>query len=206
MFANRREAGRLLAKELQSFKANSSLILAIPRGGVVVGDEIAQKMDVHLDVIVSKKVTPPDYPEYAIGAIMHDGTVYWNIPWQNFLTSQDRDEEIEKKKKEVQRRLEKFRGSSRYELDGKVVIMVDDGIATGSTVFVILEWLSKQNPKKIVVAVPVIAAQTYEAIKKVAGNVVALEIPYDFSAVGQFYEEFEQVTDEEVLSILGKYK
>ncbi len=211
VFANRTEAGRRLAEELQ-YLNETKLVLAIPRGGVVVGNEIAKKINCSLDVIVSKKLTPPDHPEFAIGAIMHDGTVYFNTNWQEYLQKNQLEEEIRKKKEEVIRRLEKFRGNSKYELGNKTVILVDDGIATGATVFVILNWLSKQKPKKIIVAVPVMPPQAFQYIEmefvmnKVVEKIIVLDVPPGFSAVGQFYKEFDQVSDEEVVSILEKYK
>lgn len=205
MFKNRIEAGRRLGEKLQHLRGNN-VVLAIPRGGVIVGHEIAKKINCSLDVIVSKKLTPPDYPEFAIGAIMHDGTVYFNTNWQQYLQENELEDEIRKKKEEVLRRLEKFRGSSKYEFKDKTIILVDDGIATGSTIFAILKWLSKQNTKKIFIAVPVLPAQTYQKIMKSVHKLEALEIPMDFSAVGQFYKEFDQVSDEEVVSILEKYK
>lgn len=211
VFANRTEAGRRLAEELQ-YLNETKLVLAIPRGGVVVGNEIAKKINCSLDVMVSKKLTPPDHPEFAIGAIMHDGMVYFNTNWQEYLQKNQLEDEIRKKKEEVIRRLEKFRGNSKYELGNKTIILVDDGIATGATVFVILNWLSKQKPKKIIVAVPVMPPQAFQYIgtefvmNKVVEKIIVLDIPPDFSAVGQFYKEFDQVSDEEVVSILEKYK
>ena len=102
-------------------------------------------------------------------------------------------------------RLEEYRGSSEYDVSGKSVILVDDGIATGSTVFAILNWLEKQNIKEIILAIPIMPASTYEIMKQKVSSIVALETPEDFSAVGQFYRSFDQVSDEEVMQVLENY-
>jgi len=204
---NRIDAGNKLAEKLTDIvKGEESIVLAIPRGGVVVGNEISKKLRCHLDIIISKKITPQSSPEYAIGAITHDGTIYRGEHWDRFSQEPKFQDEKNKKKLEVKRRLEEYRGNSDYKFDNKTVVLVDDGIATGSTVFVLLKWLSKQNIKRIILAVPVIPATTYEEMKPLVDNLVALEIPTEFSAVGKFYKEFDQVSDNEVITILNKFK
>ena len=204
---NRKVAGQRLAEKIFNIlKEEKPIVLAIPRGGVVVGEEIAKKLDCSLDVIISKKITPPSSPEYAIGAITHDGTIYYGQYWNNFSQEPNFDKEISKKKLEVKRRLEEYRGSSNYKFNNKTVILVDDGIATGATVFVLLKWLSEKKVKRIILAVPVIPRNTYEEMKPLVDSIVALEIPVEFYAVGQFYKEFDQVSDKEVMTILNKFK
>ena len=204
---NRKVAGQRLAEKIFNIlKEEKPIVLAIPRGGVVVGEEIAKKLDCSLDVIISKKITPPSSPEYAIGAITHDGTIYYSQYWNNFSQEPNFDEEISKKKLEVKRRLEEYRGSANYKFNNKTVILVDDGIATGATVFVLLKWLSEKKVKRIILAVPVIPRNTYEEMKPLVDSIVALEIPGEFYAVGQFYKEFDQVSDKEVMTILNKFK
>ena len=204
---NRKVAGQRLAEKIFNIlKEEKPIVLAIPRGGVVVGEEIAKKLDCSLDVIISKKITPPSSPEYAIGAITHDGTIYYGQYWNNFSQEPNFDEEISKKKLEVKRRLEEYRGSANYKFNNKTVILVDDGIATGATVFVLLKWLSEKKVKRIILAVPVIPRNTYEEMKPLVDSIVALEIPGEFYAVGQFYKEFDQVSDKEVMTILNKFK
>ncbi|MEX2312935.1 MAG: phosphoribosyltransferase family protein, partial [Nitrosopumilaceae archaeon] len=154
----------------------------------------------------SKKITPPSSPEYAIGAITHDGTIYQSQYWDIFSQEPKFEEEINKKKSEVKRRLEEYRGSADYKFDNKTVILVDDGIATGATVFVLLKWLSEKKVKRIILAVPVIPLNTYKEMKPLVDAIVTLEIPVEFYAVGQFYEEFGQVSDKEVMTILDKFK
>jgi len=207
MIKNRSDAGNKLAEKLTDIvKGEESIVLAIPRGGVVVGKEISKKLICPLDVIISKKITPQSFPEYAIGAITHDGTIYRSEHWDRFSQVSKFEDEKNKKKLELKRKLEKYRGNSDYEFGNKTVILVDDGIATGSTVFVLLKWLSKHNVKRIILAVPVIPATTYEEMKPLVDNLVALEIPTEFSTVGEFYEEFDQVSDNEVIKILYKFK
>lgn len=203
MIKNRKEAGKLLAVKLKD--VTNPVVLAIPRGGVIVGNEIAEKLDCPLDVAISKKITPPNHPEFAIGAITHDGTTYQSKNWECFSNNPSFQDELDNKKNEVQRRLKKYRGNTSYKFDDKTIIVVDDGIATGSTVFAIFNWLSKLNLKRIILAVPVMPRNTYAMMKNYVLKIIFLEIPDDFSAVGQFYEEFAQVSDDEVLSILSKY-
>lgn len=203
MFKDRVEAGQILSEKIHS--RDNVVVLAIPRGGVIVGHEIAKKLGCKLDIVISKKITPPDNPEFAIGAITHDGTLFRSNYWDNYAEYPDLDAEIQKKKQEVKRRLEEYRGSSEYDVSGKSVILVDDGIATGSTVFAILNWLEKQNTKEIILAIPVMPASTYEIMKQKVSSIVALETPEDFSAVGQFYRSFDQVSDEEVMQVLENY-
>jgi putative phosphoribosyl transferase len=207
MIKNRTEAGQKLAEKLQDIvKGNNVIVLAIPRGGVVVGVEIAKKLGCMLDVVIAKKITPPDNPEYAVGAITHDGTIYYGPHWKQFSQVPNFEKEIMIKKLQVKKRLENFRANDKYKIDGKTVILVDDGIATGATVFVLLKWLSKQNIEGIILATPVIPANTFEEMTPSVNSIVALQIPNDFHAVGQFYQNFDEVSDEEVLNILKKFK
>lgn len=205
-FKDRIEAGEKLAEKILEYVKEEAIVLAIPRGGIIIGQEIAKKLDCQLDVIVSKKITPPRYPEYAIGAITHDGIIFQSENWNKFSSEPDFDEEVNQKKLEVKRRIEEYRGNSEYDFDDKTVILVDDGIATGATVIVLLKWLSTQNIKKVILAIPVIPQDTLQKIKPMMNSIITLETPKEFSSVGQFYEEFEQVSDEEVMNILSNFK
>ena len=206
MIRDRIEAGQLLAEKLLALDIKEPLVLAVPRGGVIVGHEIANKLRCKLDIIISKKITPPDNPEFGIGAITYDGTLYKGEYWNYYSDNTKFDDEITKKIKEVKRRLEEYRGTTDYKLEENAVILVDDGIATGSTVFAILDWLFNQKSKKILLAIPVIPASTYRILEKKISPIITLEIPTEFSAVGQFYEQFDQVSDQEVKEILLAYK
>ncbi|MBM2851617.1 MAG: Phosphoribosyltransferase [Candidatus Nitrosotenuis sp.] len=204
---DRLHAGRLLAEKLLPIvRGKRCLILAIPRGGVIVGDEIARKLGFPLDVIISKKITPPDYPEYAIGAITYDGVLYYGHEWERYSNDSRFEAEINKKKMEVKRQIEAYRGNTDYNFDDKTIILVDDGIATGATVCAILQWLLQKQVKEIILAAPVIPFVTQEIIKQFGIQIIALETPMDFSSVGQFYRKFDQVPDQIVVSILEKYK
>lgn len=205
MIKDRVEAGQLLGDNLIKCNLENPVVLAIPRGGVILGHEIAKKLGCKLDVVISKKITPPENPEYAIGAITHDGTLYKSDYWDNYSSDENFADELARKKQEVKRRLEEYRKTTEYDFEGKTIVLVDDGIATGSTVFAILNWLSKQRTKKVLLAISVIPADTYDAIKPKVSNVVTLEIPTSFSSVGQFYSSFEQVSDDEVKEILVQY-
>ncbi len=204
MIKDRSQAGNLLADKLGDVK--DGLILAIPRGGLVVADQIADKLGCKLDVVISKKVTPPEYSEFAIGSIIHDGTLFKGEHWDKFSSHPNFSQELLKKKEEVKRRLEEFRGSSTYDLKEKTVIVVDDGIATGATVYAILSWLRKQGPNKIILAVPVLPASIYDTIKSQVSKLVTLEAPSEFSSVGQFYQNFDQISEEQAKKIINKHQ
>jgi predicted phosphoribosyltransferase len=207
MMHDRLHAGRLLAEKLVTIiKGKNCLILAIPRGGIIVGDEIARKLGYPLDIIISKKITPPDYPEYAVGAITYDGVLYYGHDWERYSNDPRFEAEINKKRMEVKRQIEAYRGNTDYNFDDKTIILVDDGIATGATVCAILQWLIQKQVKEIILATPVIPFVTQEIIKQFGIQIIALETPMDFSSVGQFYRKFDQVPDQIVLSILEKYK
>jgi len=205
MIKDRVEAGQFLGDSLTKHHIENPVVLTIPRGGVIVGHEIAKKLGCELDVVISKKITPAENPEYAIGAITYDGTLYKGNYWDNYSSDENFEDELTRKKQEVKRRLEEYRRTTEYDLEGKTIVLVDDGIATGSTVFAILNWLSKQSTKKVLLAIPVIPADTYEVVKDKVSDVVTLQIPTSFSSVGQFYSSFEQVSDDEVKEILGQY-
>jgi predicted phosphoribosyltransferase len=206
IFKDRVDAAEKLAKKLRSLKINDPLILAIPRGGVITGDIIAKELGAKLDIIVSRKAGAPYNPELAIGAVMHDGSFFpntdviigLNVP-KKFI-----EEEIASELKEIERRLNKFRGGKDYDLVGKTVILVDDGIATGATMFAAIEWVKNQKPKRLIVAIPVGPRDAIERLSKVA-EVVVLDAPVFFNAVGEFYEYFEQVEDYRVMEIMSSY-
>jgi len=206
MIKDRIEAGKLLGKRISTLDIKEPIVLAIPRGGMIVGHEVAKVLNCKLDVVISKKITPPENPEYAIGAITYDGTIYEGEYWNKFTNYPNFDEELDRKKIEVKRRLEEYRGTADYNLKEKTIILVDDGIATGSTVFAILNWLNKQNVEKILLAIPVIPVSTHADIERKVSQIIALEIPFEFSAVGQFYKEFDQVSDQEVKKIIKCYR
>lgn len=196
-FRNRREAGWLLGKKLLEFRLKDPVVFGIPRGGVVVADEVSRVLNCPLSVVVSTKIPHPANPEYAIGAISEDGVI--SIREELFL-----DENIlESRKRQLKEKIEKFRGGKNIPpLRGKTATVVDDGLATGETMLVSILALKKKKPDKIICAVPVSSREAMERIEKEVDEFVSLFIPPLFFAVGGFYEDFREITDEEVISIL----
>jgi len=208
-FSNRIEAGRRLAESLEEFAGDGGVVLAIPRGGVVLGYEIAQKLHMELDVIVPRKLGAPDNPELAIGAIAEDGTAILDdklVAYLGVKTDYIR-EESERQKLEIKRRLKLYRQDAPpLSVKGRDVLVVDDGIATGSTMKAALASLKAQGAKNIVVAVPVGPPSTISELQKMADKVVCLYMPEYFQAIGQFYEDFTQTSDKEVIELLRRNK
>jgi len=188
---------------------NEIIIMAIPRGGVVIGDIIASSLGAELDIVVSRKIGAPHNPELAIGAVMHDGSFFPNEHVIRTLNVQQEyiNEQIFVQEKEIQRSLVRFRGSKQYVLMNKIVILVDDGIATGATMIAAIRWLGGQQPKTLMVAVPVAPKDTFDRLKEEqkVDQVIVLFLPVAFSAVGEFYKDFSQVSDEEVIEIMRRY-
>lgn len=203
-FENREEAGILLAEKLKEFKNKSSLVLGIPRGGVLVAKKIADQLGLPLDIIAVKKIPSPYSSELAIGAVGPKKTVYWDEELCRTLrvTREIRNKELRIKEKEREERERILRGGKIYNFRNKTVILVDDGVATGATVLVSQKFLKAQKAKKIILAVPVISKETLGNIKQYFDSVITLSVEEEFMAVGQFYRDFPQVTDEEVIDII----
>lgn len=208
-FDNRVEAGKRLASALEDFAGKNAIILAIPRGGVVVGYEIAKALSLPLDVIIPRKIGAPDNPELAIGAMTEDGTVILDNNLIAYLGVQQDyiEEESERQKHEIERRLKFYRQNEPYpRLKGLEVIIVDDGIATGSTMKAALASVKNKGAKTVTIAVPVAPPSTIKELKNGADRVVSLYTPEFFQAIGQFYSDFNQTTDEEVIQLLKQSK
>jgi putative phosphoribosyl transferase len=207
-FYDRAEAGRLLAENLGSYANRSDvLVLALPRGGVPVAAEVAKKLDAPLDIFVVRKLGLPGHSELAMGAIASGGVRVFNGDVVNALRIPDEmiDAVTAREMAELQRREKLYRGNrSAPEVEGKTVILVDDGIATGSTMLAAVAALRQSNAGRIVVAAPVIAPSTYYQIRQAADDVAAVMVPDNFYAVGQWYEEFGQTTDDEVREVLAQ--
>ncbi|MBU1146469.1 phosphoribosyltransferase [Patescibacteria group bacterium] len=207
LFKNRLEAGEKLAVALDKFKnAKNAIILALPRGGVVVGFEVAQKLNLPLDIIVPRKIGAPANPEFAIGAITEQGVgVFDEMTVGAYgITESYLQNEIKKEKAEAVRRLKLYR-SSRPPLDlkNKTAILVDDGLATGLTMRAAIKSVKRMGAEKIIVAIPVTSPEAVELVQKEVDEIIYLEAPAFFGAVGSFYEEFRQTTDEEVIDLLS---
>jgi len=201
----------MLAEKLQWLIerwTNSLIVLAIPRGGVVTGDVIANSLGIMLDVVIAKKVGDPSNTEFAIGAVAPDGSF---TPNEDLVSSLDIpvqyiEETVLALNKEIDRRLMKFRGSTTYDLKGKVALLVDDGVATGTTMFAAIKWLKTQRLKKLIVAIPVGPRDTIEKLRDMVDKLIVLHSPSIFGAVGAFYKDFSQVTDDQVVQIMRKYR
>lgn len=206
MFKDRVGAGRLLAEKLSSFKGKDTVVLAIPRGGVVVGQIIADHLGCPLDALIVKKLGAPYNPELAIGAVAHGGVVYWDegLVEATGTTEEHKNKELRIKNDELRKR--EFylrRGKGKLNVSGKITIVTDDGVATGATTIAAARAVRKMGPSKIILATPVIAAATVDTIKKEVDELIYLDAPMNFQAVGQFYEEFKQLSDEDVLERLN---
>jgi putative phosphoribosyl transferase len=205
MFKDRTDAGRKLAAALTFLKGKDLVVLGIPRGGVVVADEVARALGAPLDVVVTRKIEAPGEPEYALGAVTQEGDVIMDRESAESLgaTSRYLEEQIRLKREEVKERLERLRGEAPYpNLEGRTVVIVDDGIATGSSISAAVMSVKKRNPKEIIVAVPVAPADAVQSLSEDGTKVVCLQSPGPFLAIGEFYENFDQVEDLEVKRML----
>lgn len=203
-FLDRRDAGRRLAERLLSFRDADPVVIALPRGGAPVGDEIARALEAPLDVLVARKVGAPGNPELAIGAIA-PGVVHLEPETIRALAvSEDYIRKaVAVEQEELRRREMRFReGRPALPVSGRTVILVDDGLATGATAVAAIESLRRQAPRAIVLAMPVGAPQALHQLRKLVDEVVCLESPLFFRAVGQAYVDFRQTTDQEVHDIL----
>lgn len=205
VFADRVDAGRRLAEQLLKYKGEDLLVLGIPRGGVIVASEVAKALKAPLDVVIARKIGAPFNSELAVGAVAPDGSVLYDEKMLSYFGIDKGvfENQIAAEVAEIERRLRLYRGEKEnfYGKD-KVVILVDDGIATGFTVQAALCFLRKQQPKRLVLAVPVIPRDTAVRLSEEVDELVALLIPDVFYAVGQFYRDFRQITDEEVIAAL----
>ncbi len=209
VYENRTAAGRMLARRLMSYAHTDVVVLGIPRGGVPVAREVADALGARLDVIVVRKLGAPDQPELGIGAVV-DGDHPRAIFNQDIIQDLGIPDpyikaEIARQLKEVKRREILYRGGrAKIPLGNKTVILVDDGIATGSSVRAALRGVRRQKPKHLILATPVAPPESIEALRSAADEIVCLETPEDFFAVGQFYRDFSQVSDDEVKSVLRR--
>lgn len=206
MFKDRYDAARQLIPKLAKYKGEKgAIILAIPRGALEMGAVLRDKLQIPLDIVVTKKIGAPGNDEYAIGSVAPDGSVQVNkeivanygIP-QSYI-----DDEAKRLQHMIKLRYEDYRDDSNPpDLKGKIVIVVDDVIATGFTTLSAIQYIRKQKPKKIILATPVSAADSHEKLKKEVDEMICLDVQDDFFAVGQFYDEFNQVGDKEAKRLL----
>jgi putative phosphoribosyl transferase len=206
IFKDRHEAGLKLAAKLEKYRAQpQTVVMGLARGGVVVAHAVAQTLHLPLDVIVIRKVGAPDQEELAIGAVDEEGDGFLN---QGIIRSLNIRPEYVQKAVAQQKKIAKERavlyrkGKKKIDIEGKTVIVVDDGIATGASVRAALLGLKKKGAMSVVLAVPVAAADSLKNLSKEVDETVCLYAPFDFMAVGQFYQKFNQTSDDEVIKLL----
>ncbi len=202
---NREDAGRRLAERLAKYREESPVVLALPRGGVPVGYEISRALNAPLDVFVARKLGAPGREEFGIGAVAQGGVRVFN---ERAVRALDISEEYieqtaQRETAEIERRLQLLRGDRpEPEVRGRTVILVDDGLATGVTALAAIRALHQRAPRRLILAAPVCAAQTTEALRSEVDDLVCLEAPSDLMAIGLWYQDFEQVSDEEAMELL----
>ena len=202
-FMDRTDAGRRLAQALISYKGQSVVVYALPRGGVVLGVEVSRVLEAPLDLIVVRKIGHPRQPEYAIGAVAEDGYVVTNPDEVAVLDKRWLEHATATGLKEAQHRRTLFlQGRPSVPVKDKIAIIVDDGLATGLTMLAAIHEIRKRGPQKVVAAVPVAATETVHKVRSEVDDLVVLYIPEWFGAVGAFYQRFDQVSDGEVVVLM----
>jgi len=210
VFRDRQEAGELVAEKLMRYAGEKDVIvLALPRGGVVNGFAIAKRLGCPLDVIIVRKIGFPGQPELAVGAVAETGAVVLNeeVIAMGRVSEEYIKKETQRQMAEIERRKALYRGGADLpELKGKTVILVDDGVATGATMKSAIAALKKEKPGRLVAALPVASIEAEESIRAMVDEMVCLQTPAGFMAVGGYYEDFTQVSDEEVVDMLRRMK
>jgi putative phosphoribosyl transferase len=206
LFKDRHDAGNQLAQRLLHYKgAKDAIVIALPRGGVVVGYDISLALRIPLDVLITRKLGTPSNPELAMGALAETGYAHMNsdVIRHYHVTQAQVDEEMRRQESEIGRRLNRYRGGRALPpLKGRTVILVDDGIATGATFFASLGALITSEAARVVAAVPVAPPRIVAELRPLVDEVVVLHTSEWFFGIGQFYEQFSQVEDEEVVACL----
>ncbi|MEU0572481.1 phosphoribosyltransferase family protein [Nonomuraea sp. NPDC005983] len=205
LFADRAEAGELLAERLGHIHA--PVVLALPRGGVAVAVPVARALDAELDVLVTRKIGYPPFPEMGVGAIAEGGEPVFDLTLLHRLglTPGSLSDVVDREQRELARRVQAYRGDRPLpELAGREVVVVDDGLATGVTARAALRAVAAAGPGRVTLAVPVGAPDTVLAMRDEADEVIVLSTPMDFRAVGQWYERFDQLSDADVLDLLAE--
>ena len=207
-FKDRADAGRKLAEKLLAHaNKKNTVVIGLPRGGVVVAFEVAKKLELPLDIIACKKIGMPGQPEFAIGALTQDGKeVFDQRTIQSFeLERKDLEKIIETERKEASRRMLVYRpGRGTLDLKNKTVILVDDGVATGMTMQATILSAMGHGAKSIIIAVPVIPQDQIKVLEKFCDELVYLDAPVNFGAISVFYKDFSQVNDDQVIKLMQK--
>ena len=207
LFKDRFDAACQLVPELKKYKGvREAILLAIPRGALEMGALLRDQLNIPLDIVVTKKISPPANEEYAIGSVGPDGSIEANKDTIDYLGIPISyiEDEGRRLKHVIQRRYKDYRNNPNPpDLKNKIVIVVDDGIATGFTTLAAVKYIRKQQPKKIILAIPVAASDSYERLKKEVDEMICLHVRDDFFAVGQFYDTFDQVDDAKARKLLA---
>ena len=205
IFRDRRDAGEKLAELLKELKDEPCVVIAIPRGGVEVGYHVAWRLGCPLDVTVPRKIGAPLEPELAVGAVAEDGTIYVEESVARVVGVDDKwiKSEAERVLREINRRIDLYRGGQPLpSLGENIAILVDDGIATGATIIASARFIRKLKPRKVVIAAPVAPPEVVGKLRGEADSVVVVDTPSPFYAIGQFYQDFSQLSDADVLRLL----
>lgn len=204
-FVSREQAAELLAEELIQYKGRHPLVLAIPRGAVPMGSLIARLLDGELDIVLTHKLCAPMDPEYAIGAIDESGWVYISpVAARAGISPSYLEQEKERQLDSLKHRRIRFKsGKKPAAVKGRIAIVVDDGLATGATMIAALHAIRAREPARLVCAIPVAPSDTLDRVSELADEVICLQVPDDFRSVGQFYQHFPQVEEDEVIRILS---
>jgi putative phosphoribosyl transferase len=208
MFRDRREAGRLIAAELTAYRGEKTVVLGILRGGVIVADEVALRLGANLDILLAQKLRTPGHSELAMGAVSEKGQVFLNQSVVNEIRIDPRyiQEEKERQMMEIKRRIGLYRRARpKIDLTGRTVVVIDDGVATGATTLAAIQAVTLEKPGKLVAAFPVGPEDTMEMLAEHADETVCLRTPPFFAAVGQFYVQFQQIEDEDVINVLERW-
>lgn len=209
-FKNRTDAGRRLAKALTQYKSLRPVVLALPRGGVPVAAEVAAALEAPLDLVLVRKVGVPNQPELAMGAVT-DGAQPMVVRNSEIIeacsvSEQEFDAVASEELAEIERRRRRYIGDrTRAEVEGKVAIIIDDGIATGATTLAAIQAVRSRKPKELVLAVPVAPLDTVKKLHSEVDAIVCLDTPEDLGAIGYFYRDFHQVSDDEVVALLKQF-
>lgn len=204
-FRDRQEAGRILAEELKALAGQNVVVLGIPRGGIIVANELAKKLGGELDIVLARKLRTPGQPELAMGSVTEDGKIFLNreVIGISSVTQRQIEEEKTAQLEEIKRRVSLIRKvRPKVPLKDRTVIITDDGVATGATTQAAFWAVRHENPKKLIAAIPVGPADTIESLSNDVDEMLCLRTPRFFAAVGQFYTRFDPVEDEQVLEIL----
>lgn len=205
MFINRMQAGEALAEQLAALTLDHPCLLAVPRGGIVIAVPIAKRLLLKINVLITRKLGHPLNPEVAIGAVMPDGSAIWdeNTTSRLGLTDKEIKKLIHQEHTEIQRRMLAYTGTEHTPaVNGRTVVLIDDGIATGYTIYAAVKWLKSLHPNRVIIAVPVAPPDVVASLAAQVDQVICPLQPHDFLSVGQYYHDFSQTSDDEVVEIL----